>query len=100
MALRSWCWMGPTGCSAPDYHRYLLLATQNAGVRPEQQYAVLGHSGRRIYRDLFYEHMDNSPVIRIESEHVTADQVRQMLYHASTREWRFLLLMLLHQQKP
>lgn len=50
--------------------------------------------------ELAYEHMNNPQVIRIETEHVTADKVRQSLYHVSAHDKIPLLLGVLRQQDP
>ena len=50
--------------------------------------------------ELAYEHMNNPQVIRIEAEHVTADNVRQALYHVSAHDKIALLLGVLRQQEP
>ena len=50
--------------------------------------------------ELAYEHMNNPQVIRIEAEHVTADKVRQVLYHVSAHDKIALLLGVLRQQEP
>ena len=50
--------------------------------------------------ELAYEHMNNPQVIRIETEYVTADNVRQALYHVSARDKIPLLLGLLHKHNP
>jgi ATP-dependent RNA helicase RhlB len=42
--------------------------------------------------ELAYEHMNNPQVIRIEAEHITADKVRQGLYHVSAHDKIALLL--------
>ncbi len=50
--------------------------------------------------ELAYEHMNNPQVIRIEPEQVTADKVRQALYHVSAHDKIALLLGVLRQQEP
>ncbi len=50
--------------------------------------------------ELAYEHMNNPQVVRIEAEHVTADKVRQALYHVSGHDKIPLLLGVLRQQAP
>jgi ATP-dependent RNA helicase RhlB len=50
--------------------------------------------------ELAYEHMNNPQVIRIETEYVTADKVRQALYHVSARDKIPLLLGLLRKYAP
>ena len=50
--------------------------------------------------ELAYEHMNDPKVIKIESEQITADKVRQTLYHVAVHDKIALLLGLLHQQNP
>jgi ATP-dependent RNA helicase RhlB len=50
--------------------------------------------------ELAYEHMNDPQVVKIESEQVTADKVRQRLYHVASQDKMALLLGLLHQEKP
>lgn len=50
--------------------------------------------------ELAYEHMNNPQQIKIESEQVTADKVRQVLFHVSKEDKIPLLIGLLRQQKP
>ena len=50
--------------------------------------------------ELAYEHMNDPQVVRIEAEHITAENVRQSLYHVSAHDKIPLLLGVLHQQDP
>jgi len=50
--------------------------------------------------ELAYEHMNDPQIVRIESEQVTADKVRQTLYHVASSDKIALLLGILHQQAP
>lgn len=50
--------------------------------------------------ELAYEHMNDPQVVKIESEQVTADKVRQRLYHVASQDKMALLLGLLYQEKP
>jgi ATP-dependent RNA helicase RhlB len=50
--------------------------------------------------ELAYEHMNDPQVIKIESEQITADKVRQVLYHVASKDKIRLLLGILHQQAP
>ncbi|HKK13557.1 MAG TPA: ATP-dependent RNA helicase RhlB [Gammaproteobacteria bacterium] len=50
--------------------------------------------------ELAYEHMNNPEQVQIEPEQVTAEQVRQVLYHASNEEKIPLLLGLLNHMDP
>ncbi|HRF44110.1 MAG TPA: DEAD/DEAH box helicase [Candidatus Competibacteraceae bacterium] len=50
--------------------------------------------------ELAYEHMNDPQVVRIESEHITAEKVRQALYHVSAHDKIPLLLGIMRQQDP
>ncbi|HXH03585.1 MAG TPA: DEAD/DEAH box helicase [Candidatus Competibacteraceae bacterium] len=50
--------------------------------------------------ELAYEHMNNPRVVKIEPEQVTADKVRQCLYHVAENDKIKLLLGLLHKHQP
>ncbi len=50
--------------------------------------------------ELAYEHMNDPQVVRIEAEQITADNVRQRLYHVASSDKMSLLLGLLHDEKP
>jgi ATP-dependent RNA helicase RhlB len=50
--------------------------------------------------ELAYEHMNNPHVVKIEPEQVTAEKVRQALYHVASNEKIALLLGVLQQQSP
>ncbi len=50
--------------------------------------------------ELAYEHMNDPQVVRIETEHVTAEKVSQVLYHVSAHDKIGLLLGVLRQQDP
>jgi len=50
--------------------------------------------------ELAYEHMNNPTVVRIESEQITADKVRQYLYHVEQSEKIKLLLGVLRHKDP
>ncbi|WP_421620971.1 DEAD/DEAH box helicase [Alkalilimnicola ehrlichii] len=49
--------------------------------------------------ELAYEHLNDPEVVRIESEQITADKVRQKLYHVSKDEKIPLLLGLIRQEE-
>lgn len=51
-------------------------------------------------KELAYEHMNSPTSIKIESENVTADKVRQVLYHPANDEKLALLLGLLNKYQP
>ena len=50
--------------------------------------------------ELAYEHMNSPTVVRIEPEKVTAEKVRQVLYHVESRQKIPLMLGLLARLKP
>lgn len=50
--------------------------------------------------ELAYEHMNQPEVVRIEPEQVTAEKVRQVLYHVSKDDKMKLLIWTLQQQDP
>ncbi len=50
--------------------------------------------------ELAYEHMNNPQMVKIDPDRVTADRVRQVLYHVSNEEKIPLLLGLLHRFSP
>jgi len=50
--------------------------------------------------ELAYEHMNDPRVVRIEAEHVTAEKVRQALYHVPAHDKIALLFGVLRQQEP
>ena len=77
--------------------RYLLRKMPAPGQRINMLFSAT--LSNRVM-ELAYEHMNNPQVIRIEAEHVTADKVRQVLYHVSAHDKISLLLGLLRQQKP
>lgn len=50
--------------------------------------------------ELAYEHMNSPQLVKIETDKVTADRVRQVLYHVSNEEKIPLLVGLLHKHQP
>ena len=68
---------------------------------PEQRLGLL-FSATLSHRviELAYEHMNNPQQIRVESENVTADRVRQLLYHTANDEKVRLLIGLLKHMDP
>ncbi len=68
---------------------------------PEQRQGLL-FSATLSHRvtELAYEHMNNPELIRIEPEKVTADRVRQVLYHTANDEKMRLLIGLLKHMDP
>ncbi len=51
-------------------------------------------------RELAYEHMNDPESVQIESDTITADRVRQTLYHVENNQKIGLLLGVLRQQEP
>ncbi|MBI5461597.1 MAG: ATP-dependent RNA helicase RhlB [Gammaproteobacteria bacterium] len=68
---------------------------------PEQRLGLL-FSATLSHRvtELAYEHMNNPRLIKVESEKVTADRVRQVLYHTANDEKVRLLIGLLKHMDP
>ena len=68
---------------------------------PEQRLGLL-FSATLSHRvtELAYEHMNNPQLIRVESDNVTADRVRQLLYHTANDEKVRLLIGLLRHMDP
>ena len=60
--------------------RYLLRKMPPPGQRINMLFSAT--LSNRVM-ELAYEHMNNPQVVRIETEYVTADKVRQTLYHVS-----------------
>jgi ATP-dependent RNA helicase RhlB len=77
--------------------RYLLRKMPAPGQRINMLFSAT--LSNRVM-ELAYEHMNNPQVIRIESEHVTAENVRQALYHVSAHDKIPLLLGIMRQQDP
>lgn len=50
--------------------------------------------------ELAYEHMNDPQVVKIEADQITADNVRQRLYHVASSDKMSLLLGLLHREQP
>jgi len=77
--------------------RYLLRRMPE----PEQRTSML-FSATLSHRvmELAYEHMDNPVALKTEATNVTADGVRQSLYHPASDEKIPLLLGLIQQMKP
>lgn len=69
--------------------------------RPEKRLSML-FSATLSWRvmELAYEHMNNPQLIKIETDKVTADKVRQIIYYPSNAEKIPLLLGLLKQINP
>jgi ATP-dependent RNA helicase RhlB len=69
--------------------------------KPEQRLGLLFSAtlSHRV-QELAYEHMNNPKPITVESERVTADRVRQVLYHTANNEKIPLLLGLLRHMDP
>ncbi|MDQ5911568.1 MAG: ATP-dependent helicase RhlB [Pseudomonadota bacterium] len=77
--------------------RYLLRRMPPPGQRINMLFSAT--LSNRVM-ELAYEHMNNPQVIRIETEYVTADNVRQALYHVSAHDKIGLLLGILRHQAP
>lgn len=77
--------------------RYLLRKMPEPGHRINMLFSAT--LSNRVM-ELAYEHMNNPQVIRIESDHVTAEKVRQGLYHVSAHDKIALLFGVLRQQEP
>ena len=77
--------------------RYLLRRMPTPGQRINMLFSAT--LSNRVM-ELAYEHMNDPQVVRIEAEHVTADKVRQTLYHVSANDKIRLLLGVLKQQNP
>ncbi len=77
--------------------RFLLRKMPPAGQRLNMLF-----SATLSYRvlELAYEHMNNPQMVKIETDKVTVDRVRQALYHVSNEEKIPLLLGLLHRLNP
>ncbi len=69
--------------------------------KPDRRLSML-FSATLSYRvmELAYEHMNNPELVKIESERVTAEKVRQLVYYPSNAEKIPLLLGLLQQHRP
>ncbi|WP_258868989.1 DEAD/DEAH box helicase [Alkalilimnicola ehrlichii] len=77
--------------------RYLLRRMPPPSERINMLFsATLSH---RVM-ELAYEHMNDPKVVKVEAEQVTADKVRQKLYHVSTDEKMQLLIGTLNHQDP
>lgn len=68
---------------------------------PEQRLGLL-FSATLSHRvnELAYEHMNNPRLVRIETEKVTAERVRQLLYHTANEEKIPLLISILRHTDP
>ena len=69
---------------------------------PREQRQVLLFSATLSHRvlELAYEHMHEAEKLVVESDHVTADHVRQLVYFPAKEEKMPLLLNLIDQHKP
>ncbi|WP_297528082.1 ATP-dependent RNA helicase RhlB [Thiohalobacter sp.] len=77
--------------------RYLLRRCP----KPEQRLGLL-FSATLSYRvtELAYEHMNNPEIVQVEPEQVTAERVREVLYHTANEEKIPLLIGLLRHMDP
>ena len=76
--------------------RYLLRRMPPPGQRINMLFSAT--LSTRVM-ELAYEHMNDPQVIKIEADQVTADKVRQVLYHVSTHDKIALLLGLLRRDE-
>jgi ATP-dependent RNA helicase RhlB len=77
--------------------RYLLRRMPSPGQRINMLFsATLSH---RVM-ELAYEHMNDPRVVKIESEQITADKVRQVIYHVASADKIKLLLGIIHRHTP
>jgi len=68
---------------------------------PEQRQGLLFSATLSLrVTELAYEHMNNPRLIRIEPEQVTAERVRQVLYHTANEDKTRLLIGLLKHMDP
>jgi ATP-dependent RNA helicase RhlB len=69
--------------------------------KPDKRLSML-FSATLSYRvtELAYEHMNNPELVKIETDGVTADKVRQLVFYPSNAEKIPLLLGLLRQHRP
>lgn len=77
--------------------RYLLRRMPPPGERINMLFSAT--LSARVM-ELAYEHMNDPQVVRIESDQITADKVRQVLYHVASSDKIPLLLGILHRLKP
>ena len=77
--------------------RYLLRRMPPPGQRINMLFSAT--LSARVM-ELAYEHMNDPKVVKIESEQITADKVRQVLYHVAVSDKIALLLGLMHKQNP
>ncbi len=65
---------------------------------PEQRLGLLFSATMSLrVNELAYEHMNNPQVVKVETEQVTAERVRQVLYHTANEEKIPLLLGLMNR---
>jgi ATP-dependent RNA helicase RhlB len=77
--------------------RYLLRRMPPPGQRLNMLFSAT--LSARVM-ELAYEHMNDPKVVRIEADQITADKVRQTLYHVAASDKISLLLGLMHKQLP
>ncbi|MDX1654436.1 MAG: DEAD/DEAH box helicase [Candidatus Competibacteraceae bacterium] len=77
--------------------RYLLRKMPAPGSRVNMLFSAT--LSQRVM-ELAFEHMNDPHVVKIESEQITADKVRQRLYHVASEDKIRLLLGLLQQEQP
>ncbi|MEE4375949.1 MAG: DEAD/DEAH box helicase [Candidatus Competibacteraceae bacterium] len=77
--------------------RYILRRMPPAGNRINMLFSAT--LSARVM-EMAYEHMNDPRVVKVEAEQVTADNVKQVLYHASSDDKISLLLGVMHRYSP
>lgn len=77
--------------------RYLLRRMPPPGQRINMLFSAT--LSMRVM-ELAYEHMNNPKTVKIESDQITADKVRQSLYHVASSDKISLLLGIMRRQAP
>ncbi|NJN45220.1 MAG: DEAD/DEAH box helicase [Candidatus Competibacteraceae bacterium] len=77
--------------------RYILRRMPPAGNRINMLFSAT--LSARVM-EMAYEHMNDPRVVKVEAEQVTADNVKQVLYHASSDDKISLLLGVMHHYSP
>ena len=77
--------------------RYLLRRMPSADQRLNMLFSAT--LSNRVM-ELAYEHMNNPRTVKIEAEQVTADKVKQVLYHVAVNDKISLLMGLMQQHDP
>ena len=77
--------------------RYLLRRMPPPGIRQNMLFSAT--LSARVM-ELAYEHMNDPQVVKVEADQITADKVRQVLYHVAGGDKIRLLLGILQRQAP